>query len=146
MDYPQLFLYVCMSVCVCVRACIRACVHVHVYVCICVCVCVRACVCVCMYVCGCVCMCVYISSSFSSLVPSLFHPLDESSPSIILTVPPSSFWSCPSTSLFSYLLDVRKYLLLQGIMHETRPIFTAQFHPEAWGGPTDTEVGVTVPP
>lgn len=24
-------------------------------------------------------------------------------------------------------------------MHETRPIFTAQFHPEAWGGPTDTE-------
>ncbi|KAI0219856.1 Carbamoyl-phosphate synthase [ammonia], mitochondrial [Lamellibrachia satsuma] len=27
----------------------------------------------------------------------------------------------------------------EGIMHETRPIFTAQFHPEAWGGPTDTE-------
>ena len=24
-------------------------------------------------------------------------------------------------------------------MHESRPIFTAQFHPEAWGGPTDTE-------
>ncbi len=27
----------------------------------------------------------------------------------------------------------------EGIMHESRPIFTAQFHPEAWGGPTDTE-------
>eukprot|EP00058_Branchiostoma_floridae_P013144 XP_002598632.1 hypothetical protein BRAFLDRAFT_67029 [Branchiostoma floridae] len=27
----------------------------------------------------------------------------------------------------------------EGIMHETRPIFTAQFHPEARGGPTDTE-------
>lgn len=27
----------------------------------------------------------------------------------------------------------------EGIMHKTRPIFTAQFHPEAWGGPTDTE-------
>ena len=25
-------------------------------------------------------------------------------------------------------------------MHVSRPIFTAQFHPEAWGGPTDTEV------
>ena len=24
-------------------------------------------------------------------------------------------------------------------MHESRPIFSAQFHPEAWGGPTDTE-------
>ena len=30
----------------------------------------------------------------------------------------------------------------QGIMHESRPIFTAQFHPEAWGGPTDTEVRI----
>ncbi|XP_015213760.2 carbamoyl-phosphate synthase [ammonia], mitochondrial isoform X2 [Lepisosteus oculatus] len=27
----------------------------------------------------------------------------------------------------------------EGIMHETKPIFTAQFHPEAKGGPTDTE-------
>jgi carbamoyl-phosphate synthase (ammonia) len=27
----------------------------------------------------------------------------------------------------------------EGIVHETRPIFTAQFHPEAWGGPTDSE-------
>ncbi|XP_006824146.1 carbamoyl-phosphate synthase [ammonia], mitochondrial-like [Saccoglossus kowalevskii] len=27
----------------------------------------------------------------------------------------------------------------EGIMHKTRPIFTAQFHPEAKGGPTDTE-------
>ncbi|GAB1603066.1 carbamoyl-phosphate synthase [ammonia], mitochondrial-like [Argonauta hians] len=27
----------------------------------------------------------------------------------------------------------------EGIMHKSRPIFTAQFHPEAWGGPTDTE-------
>lgn len=27
----------------------------------------------------------------------------------------------------------------EGIMHETKPIFTAQFHPEANGGPTDTE-------
>jgi carbamoyl-phosphate synthase (ammonia) len=26
----------------------------------------------------------------------------------------------------------------EGIMHETKPIFTAQFHPEAQGGPTDT--------
>lgn len=25
-------------------------------------------------------------------------------------------------------------------MHKTKPIFTAQFHPEAKGGPTDTEV------
>ena len=30
--------------------------------------------------------------------------------------------------------------LLQGIMHTEKPIFTAQFHPEAFGGPTDTEV------
>uniref|UniRef100_A0A4W4GPP6 Carbamoyl-phosphate synthase [ammonia], mitochondrial n=1 Tax=Electrophorus electricus TaxID=8005 RepID=A0A4W4GPP6_ELEEL len=27
----------------------------------------------------------------------------------------------------------------EGIMHSTKPIFTAQFHPEARGGPTDTE-------
>lgn len=27
----------------------------------------------------------------------------------------------------------------QGIMHDTKPVFTAQFHPEAKGGPTDTE-------
>ncbi|KAL0963732.1 hypothetical protein UPYG_G00310170 [Umbra pygmaea] len=27
----------------------------------------------------------------------------------------------------------------EGIMHETKPVFTAQFHPEAKGGPTDTE-------
>ncbi|TNN03137.1 hypothetical protein fugu_000166 [Takifugu bimaculatus] len=27
----------------------------------------------------------------------------------------------------------------EGIMHKTKPIFTAQFHPEAKGGPTDTE-------
>lgn len=27
----------------------------------------------------------------------------------------------------------------EGIMHKSKPIFTAQFHPEAWGGPTDTE-------
>jgi len=25
-------------------------------------------------------------------------------------------------------------------MHNTKPVFTAQFHPEAKGGPTDTEV------
>ena len=29
---------------------------------------------------------------------------------------------------------------LQGIMDTEKPIFTAQFHPEAFGGPTDTEV------
>eukprot|EP01052_Picozoa_sp_SAG31_P001488 SAG31_NODE_50_length_30520_cov_89.906712_9_plen_215_part_00 len=27
----------------------------------------------------------------------------------------------------------------EGIMHTEKPWFTAQFHPEAWGGPTDTE-------
>jgi len=27
----------------------------------------------------------------------------------------------------------------EGIMHKTKPYFTAQFHPEACGGPTDTE-------
>uniref|UniRef100_A0A8C7HTV5 carbamoyl-phosphate synthase (ammonia) n=1 Tax=Oncorhynchus kisutch TaxID=8019 RepID=A0A8C7HTV5_ONCKI len=27
----------------------------------------------------------------------------------------------------------------EGIMHDTKPVFTAQFHPEAKGGPTDTE-------
>uniref|UniRef100_Q9PTM9 Carbamoyl-phosphate synthase [ammonia], mitochondrial n=1 Tax=Opsanus beta TaxID=95145 RepID=Q9PTM9_9TELE len=27
----------------------------------------------------------------------------------------------------------------EGIMHKTKPVFTAQFHPEANGGPTDTE-------
>ncbi|XP_041700635.1 carbamoyl-phosphate synthase [ammonia], mitochondrial [Coregonus clupeaformis] len=27
----------------------------------------------------------------------------------------------------------------EGIMHDTKPFFTAQFHPEAKGGPTDTE-------
>ena len=26
----------------------------------------------------------------------------------------------------------------EGIMHTTKPFFTAQFHPEAAGGPTDT--------
>ena len=25
-------------------------------------------------------------------------------------------------------------------MHTSKPIFTAQFHPEHFGGPTDTEV------
>lgn len=30
--------------------------------------------------------------------------------------------------------------IFQGIMHNTKPVFTAQFHPEAKGGPTDTEV------
>ena len=25
-------------------------------------------------------------------------------------------------------------------MHTSKPVFTAQFHPEAFGGPTDTEV------
>lgn len=25
-------------------------------------------------------------------------------------------------------------------MHNSKPVFTAQFHPEAKGGPTDTEV------
>jgi len=28
----------------------------------------------------------------------------------------------------------------EGIFHESRPIVTAQFHPEANGGPTDTMV------
>ena len=28
-------------------------------------------------------------------------------------------------------------------MHTEKPIFTAQFHPEAFGGPTDTEVTIT---
>jgi len=28
-------------------------------------------------------------------------------------------------------------------MHETRPIFSAQFHPEACGGPMDSEVGIS---
>uniref|UniRef100_A0A3Q3JIF1 Carbamoyl-phosphate synthase small subunit N-terminal domain-containing protein n=1 Tax=Monopterus albus TaxID=43700 RepID=A0A3Q3JIF1_MONAL len=28
----------------------------------------------------------------------------------------------------------------EGIMHNTKPVFTVQFHPEAKGGPTDTEV------
>lgn len=32
------------------------------------------------------------------------------------------------------------FLLLQGIMHDTRPIFTAQFYPDANPGPRDTEV------
>ncbi|XP_066543719.1 carbamoyl-phosphate synthase [ammonia], mitochondrial isoform X2 [Amia ocellicauda] len=27
----------------------------------------------------------------------------------------------------------------EGIMHDSKPVFTAQFHPEAKGGPTDTE-------
>uniref|UniRef100_UPI000C24BB86 carbamoyl-phosphate synthase [ammonia], mitochondrial isoform X2 n=1 Tax=Maylandia zebra TaxID=106582 RepID=UPI000C24BB86 len=27
----------------------------------------------------------------------------------------------------------------EGVMHSTKPVFTAQFHPEAKGGPTDTE-------
>ena len=27
----------------------------------------------------------------------------------------------------------------EGIMHTSKPVFTAQFHPEAFGGPTDTE-------
>ena len=26
----------------------------------------------------------------------------------------------------------------EGIMHKSKPFFTAQFHPEAWGGPSDT--------
>lgn len=32
------------------------------------------------------------------------------------------------------------FLFLQGIMHETRPIFTAQFYPDANPGPRDAEV------
>ena len=30
-------------------------------------------------------------------------------------------------------------------MHTEKPIFTAQFHPEAFGGPTDTEVSCMAP-
>ena len=30
-------------------------------------------------------------------------------------------------------------------MHTEKPIFTAQFHPEAFGGPTDTEVSCMEP-
>lgn len=46
--------------------------------------------------------------------------------------------------LFTCLL-VRRYLrelllFLQGIMHETRSIFTVQFYPDANPGPRDTEV------
>ena len=44
------------------------------------------------------------------------------------------FGSLVADSLFIYLF------LIQGIMHTEKPIFTAQFHPEAFGGPTDTEV------
>lgn len=32
----------------------------------------------------------------------------------------------------------------EGIMHESKPIYTAQFHPEAYGGPTDTEVNMKI--
>lgn len=46
--------------------------------------------------------------------------------------------------LFSSLLARsnlgQSFLFLQGIMHETRPIFTAQFYPDANPGPRDTEV------
>ena len=39
---------------------------------------------------------------------------------------------------FSFLISTVH--IFQGIMHNTKPVFTAQFHPEAKGGPTDTEV------
>lgn len=62
---------------------------------------------------------------------------------------PSVFWPSVLTGvrcgfLFSCLLARRclrwLFLFLQGIMHETRPIFTAQFYPDAKPGPRDTEV------
>lgn len=39
---------------------------------------------------------------------------------------------------FSFLISTLH--IFQGIMHNSKPVFTAQFHPEAKGGPTDTEV------
>lgn len=44
----------------------------------------------------------------------------------------------PVCLIFSFLISTLH--LFQGIMHNTKPVFTAQFHPEAKGGPTDTEV------
>lgn len=48
---------------------------------------------------------------------------------------------------FDYVVDLLQLTILyldlirfQGIMHTTKPVFSAQFHPEAFGGPTDTEV------
>ena len=48
--------------------------------------------------------------------------------------------------IVTFVLEVKNKLvtltqnLFQGIMHTSKPVFTAQFHPEAFGGPTDTEV------
>lgn len=43
-----------------------------------------------------------------------------------------------TVSFSSFLISSLNFF--QGIMHNTKPVFTAQFHPEAKGGPTDTEV------
>ena len=37
------------------------------------------------------------------------------------------------------MLILNLNLLLKGLIHETKPIFTCQFHPEAFGGPLDSE-------
>lgn len=42
--------------------------------------------------------------------------------------------------LLVFPVIIMTLFILQGIMHNTKPVFTAQFHPEAKGGPTDTEV------
>lgn len=41
---------------------------------------------------------------------------------------------------FLFHFPIKSMHNFQGIMHNSKPVFTAQFHPEAKGGPTDTEV------
>lgn len=45
-------------------------------------------------------------------------------------------------NIFAWFIfsNIKSAFFSQGIMHTSKPIFTAQFHPEAKGGPTDTEV------
>lgn len=42
--------------------------------------------------------------------------------------------------LFLFTFLISSLHVFQGIMHNSKPVFTAQFHPEAKCGPTDTEV------
>ena len=62
-------------------------------------------------------------------------------PCLLLVIPKAvDFESHPWRSYESFFNAACVVRGCQGIMHNTKPVFTAQFHPEAKGGPTDTEV------
>jgi carbamoyl-phosphate synthase small subunit len=51
------------------------------------------------------------------------------------SLPPTS--TCSNTNKTQSPFSLRQLILITGMLHATRPIFSTQFHPEAKGGPQD---------